>query len=200
MKSVASCFSAALLLLVLGGCGCKVELEPIGESLRAVTDRNMLLLRSESGDSVDISYSATIDGHVNSVVRRRMATLCLLELGRMVVMFDSLDCIVTMGKCGTQVGTCGGIRCIRHDYSTDGAEYLRIENRGRGRVAVAGTEGLRKRATSSEESWRPDALLATHPAPLYRGVPILYLLRPDLAPNRTFNVEVTLKEKASGRG
>ena len=63
-----------------------------------------------------------------------------------------------------------------------GAEYLKLENRSEQVVKFA-VVGVQKLVTKRDDERN---VIESQPSPIYKGVPLLYLLKPELAPNREF--------------
>lgn len=164
-------YTSLVLVLVLGMSSCQtyVGFDDIALGKEVEVERNSLILSSDTPAEVELSYCVSVGGR-NELVRKTVTTPYMLDLGRAVVVYDSLNMV--SGK-----RIIMGVRRIKHLYSEGGAEYLRIHNKSDARLSVA---IIGRQSLWSDPSG--DSRDSDHPMPIYRGVPLLYLLRPEETP------------------
>lgn len=106
-------------------------------------------------------------------------------MGPALVAYDSLN--MTSGK-----RVIRGLKRIRHDYSEYGAEYLQIQSLAETTLslAVIGRQELKKSTCVDSQNTE---LVQSFPQPIYKGVPIIYLISPSEAPKTSICYHAVLE-------
>ena len=188
MKNALVLLLVAVLLLGISSC-TQTFYEDVAKDKVAVVGRNLVVLASDTPAEVRVSYYETSDGTSNKLVTKTMQTPYILDLGRVVVKYDSVN-----------LKQRGGGNKVKERYKKldvgvllgeGGAEYLKLENLSEQpiKLAIVGTQRLVAN----------DNVIESQPNPIYRGVPLLYLLKPESAPNKDFYFR-TIKEYERGKG
>lgn len=171
-------------------CACTYTFfEDAERNKTAVVSRNLIVISSETPADVRVSYYEVSDGTSNKLVTKTIQTPYILDLGRVVVKYDSVN-----------LKQRGGGNKVKERYKKldvgvllgeGGAEYLKLENLSEQpiKLAIVGTQRLVAN----------DNVIESQPNPIYRGVPLLYLLKPESAPNKDFYFR-TIKEYERGKG
>ncbi len=144
---------------------------------RAPVARNILLFSSETPADIRIAYYATEDGQTNRLIEREVQTPYVLELEDAVATYNSIDIYAGNNLCKRWDRT---LRSYKQTRDHDGPEYLRVENLSDQMVKLAAID-----VQELKTEWVPEykeTVIRSHPIPLYRGVPLLYLLKPERAP------------------
>lgn len=166
---------ALLLILSTSACQTKVEFEDIAYEKLQLVKRNYLLISSEEPADVTVTFSAYSDRQ-NRLVQKELTTPCWIDLGMASVVYDSLNMV--SGK-----RVIRGVKKIKHIFAEGGAEHLHIQNKSEYKLslAIVGTQTLK----SASPSTHAQSLVSSYPQPIYKGVPLLYLLRPAEAPKQS---------------
>ena len=189
MKSSNLAVSVALICACF--CSCtRAFYEDAERSKTAMVRRNLVLLSSKSPSDFCISYYETNDGISNKLVTRTLRTPSLLDMGKAVVEYDSVVFVTQGGYCGKKYVKDAYKRlCWEKLYKEGGAEYFKLENLSGETIKLA-IVGVQKLTTIRDEEYE---IIARHPNPIYKGVPLLYLLKPETSPSKELYFE-TLKE------
>lgn len=189
MKTSNLAVSVALICACF--CSCtRAFYEDAERSKTAMVRRNLVLLSSKSPSDFCISYYETNDGISNKLVTRTLRTPSLLDMGKAVVEYDSVVFVTQGGYCGKKYVKDAYKRlCWEKLYKEGGAEYFKLENLSGETIKLA-IVGVQKLTTIRDEEYE---IIARHPNPIYKGVPLLYLLKPETSPSKELYFE-TLKE------
>ena len=175
MKTLLKVVLAVIPLVSI--CACTYTFfEDAERNKTAVVSRNLIVISSETPADVRVSYYEVSDGTSNKLVTKTIQTPYILDLGRVVVKYDSVN-----------LKQRGGGNKVKERYKKldvgvllgeGGAEYLKLENLSEQpiKLAIVGTQRLVAN----------DNVIESQPNPIYRGVPLLYLLKPESAPNKDF--------------
>lgn len=186
-----------IFMLVLGisinACQTKTYFEDVSFDKKTVVERNIVLFTSEVPSKLRISYYETVNGIDNVLVTKTIQTPYALDMNNAVIKYDSLNFYRSPKKTLIK-----GVRKFKHNFDEGGAEYLKIENLSNQEIkyALVGTEKLQtqKNIDANKE------VIISHPKPLYKGIPLLYLLKPELAPNKDLYFEaIEDYEKTGGK-
>ncbi len=185
MSNVFKFILTVIFLISINAC-TKTEYEEINLNKTAITSRNIIIISSDTPADVCISYYKTINGTSNKRVKDTIRTPYILEMKNAVIEYDSLDFV---SKNCFQHRFIKGVRRIKHNFDEGGAEYLCLENLSNQTIqfAIIGTQKLETKSDDNHLT-----IISSHPKPIYKGVPLLYLLKPQLAPNKDlyyFSVE-----------
>lgn len=171
-------FLGAVIIIVSFSSCIKVYYDEIATNKSTLVNRNCVLISSDIPADITISFCSYSNGQ-NRIEKKDVKTPYLLELGTASVVYDSLNMMRFAG------GSCKrtlirGEKRIRHIYTEKGAEYLHIQNNSNYilSVAVVGTQELRPNRQSALDH----ETVTSYPIPIYKGVPLLYLLKPDITP------------------
>lgn len=163
------------LPLIIGTSACQtnVQFEEVSTRNIALIDRNSVLISSSSPAELNISFYQYSEGK-SQLVHKIIQTPYLLNMGPVLVAYDSLN--MTSGK-----RVIRGLKKIRHDYLEKGAEYLQIRNQSEATLylAVIGRQKLRKSTSADSPNIE---VVQSFPQPIYKGVPVIYLISPSEAP------------------
>lgn len=173
-----------LLVLSLCFCACTQTFYETAERDKVATiERNLIVLSSSTPAEVLVSYYDVNDAISNKLVTKTVHTPYLLEMGKAVVHYDSVDFKWRGGYCGKKHLIDGHKEFdVKKLLGAGGAEYLKLENLSDQSVKLA-IVGVQKIVTTRDEE---RIVIESQPSPIYKGVPLLYLLKPELAPNREF--------------
>ena len=177
-------------------CSCtRAFYEDAERSKTAMVRRNLVLLSSESPSDFCISYYETNDGISNRLVTRTLRPPCLLDMGKAVVEYDSVVFVTQGGYCGKKYVKDTYKRLCREKlYKEGGAEYFKLENLSGETIKLA-IVGVQKLTTIRNEEYE---IIARHPNPIYKGVPLLYLLKPETSPSKELYFETIQAHTSDG--
>ena len=194
MKSSNLAVSVALICACF--CSCtRAFYEDAERSKTAMVRRNLVLLSSESPSDFCISYYETNDGISNRLVTRTLRPPCLLDMGKAVVEYDSVVFVTQGGYCGKKYVKDTYKRLCREKlYKEGGAEYFKLENLSGETIKLA-IVGVQKLTTIRNEEYE---IIARHPNPIYKGVPLLYLLKPETSPSKELYFETIQAHTSDG--
>lgn len=183
-----SWFVVVMGLLVSAGCVRAPREESVAQKI-VPFPHNYLVIRASDGSTAEVSLTYSVRGAdgVNTVVKRTGTTPCMLGGELVNVRYDSV--VERSYNTGAHIRS---HRTIRRDFTPGGADYMILENLSQQEleVCVVGAEPLVYYSLDEVEALKLDnfreinakRMVAVHPSPLYRRVPVLYLLRPNLAP------------------
>ena len=194
MKSSNLAVSVALICACF--CSCtRAFYEDAERSKTAMVRRNLVLLSSKSPSDFCISYYETNDGISNKLVTRTLRTPSLLDMGKAVVEYDSVVFVTQGGYCGKKYVKDAYKRlCWEKLYKEGGAEYFKLENLSGETIKLA-IVGVQKLTTIRDEEYE---IIARHPNPIYKGVPLLYLLKPETSPSKELYFETIQAHTSDG--
>ncbi len=194
MKSSNLAVSVALICACF--CSCtRAFYEDAERSKTAMVRRNLVLLSSKSPSDFCISYYETNDGISNRLVTRTLRTPSLLDMGKAVVEYDSVVFVTQGGYCGKKYVKDAYKRlCWEKLYKEGGAEYFKLENLSGETIKLA-IVGVQKLTTIRDEEYE---IIARHPNPIYKGVPLLYLLKPETSPSKELYFETIQAHTSDG--
>ena len=194
MKSSNLAVSVALICACF--CSCtRAFYEDAERSKTAMVRRNLVLLSSKSPSDFCISYYETNDGISNRLVTRTLRTPSLLDMGKAVVEYDSVVFVTQGGYCGKKYVKDAYKRlCWEKLYKEGGAEYFKLENLSGETIKLA-IAGVQKLTTIRNEEYE---IIARHPNPIYKGVPLLYLLKPETSPSKELYFETIQAHTSDG--
>lgn len=192
-------FLAILLLMSLFACSLNVE-EVITRK-EGVSDYNYVLVTAidDSEQYVDIEYSKTLDMKTNILVRERHKTPFVFGGHKVVIQYDSVNVVNNYNKKVLDTG-----RRLVRNFDNLGSDYLRISNQSSpvdieyaiiDNSKILAFQSSDKMVIKNKSEMKSTNIIQSSPAPLYKGCPILYLLKPELAPNKLYYyMEYTGKE------
>lgn len=194
MKTSNLAVSVALICACF--CSCtRAFYEDAERSKTAMVRRNLVLLSSKSPSDFCISYYETNDGISNRLVTRTLRTPSLLDMGKAVVEYDSVVFVTQGGYCGKKYVKDAYKRlCWEKLYKEGGAEYFKLENLSGETIKLA-IVGVQKLTTIRNEEYE---IIARHPNPIYKGVPLLYLLKPETSPSKELYFETIQAHTSDG--
>ena len=194
MKSSNLAVSVALICACF--CSCtRAFYEDAERSKTAMVRRNLVLLSSKSPSDFCISYYETNDGISNKLVTRTLRTPSLLDMGKAVVEYDSVVFVTQGGYCGKKYVKDAYKRlCWEKLYKEGGAEYFKLENLSGETIKLA-IVGVQKLTTIRDEEYE---IIARHPNPIYKGVPLLYLIKPETSPSKELYFETIQAHTSDG--
>ena len=194
MKTSNLAVSVALICACF--CSCtRAFYEDAERSKTAMVRRNLVLLSSKSPSDFCISYYETNDGISNRLVTRTLRTPSLLDMGKAVVEYDSVVFVTQGGYCGKKYVKDAYKRlCWEKLYKEGGAEYFKLENLS-GETIKLVIVGVQKLTTIRDEEYE---IIARHPNPIYKGVPLLYLLKPETSPSKELYFETIQAHTSDG--
>lgn len=150
MKSALILLIVAVLLLGISSC-TQTFYENAAKDKVAVVGRNLVLLTSDTPAELLVSYYKTSDGTSNNLVTKTIHTPYILDMGKAVVVYDSVDYKWRGGYCGKKHLIDGykeiNVSAILGD---GGAEYLKLENRSEQVVKFA-VVGVQKLVTKRDD-------------------------------------------------
>lgn len=149
---------------------------------------NYIIVGSSTNTSVtvDVEYSIALNDSENIVEKKQLTTPFLIGGQKVVANSEMYNIIQYPGK-----------RYLRQyrenipDYSEGGSHYLKIHNNSNITLeyAIIGTQKL---------TFRQNNLIKNAPIPIYHGIPVLFLLKPELAPNKTCLFKVSKPKTCYG--
>lgn len=150
MKNALVLLLVAVLLLGISSC-TQTFYENAAKDKVAVVGRNLVLLASDAPAELLVSYYKTSDGTSNNLVTKTIHTPYILDMGKAVVVYDSVDYKWRGGYCGKKHLIDGykeiNVSAILGD---GGAEYLKLENRSEQVVKFA-VVGVQKLVTKRDD-------------------------------------------------
>ncbi len=174
------------IMLSSNACQTRTFFEEVQKDKFKSFDRNIIIFYSEHPSKLNISYSKKKDEKNNIVVEEEVITPCVWDMTEVIVRYDSLNFVQS-----SRHKVLGGGRRIKHNFELLGAEYLHIKNYSDQDVEFA-IIGRQKLVLENVN------MIKSHPTPIYRGVPLLYLLKPNLSPNRDLFFEAAKSYKQKG--
>jgi len=116
-------------------------------------------------------------------------------MGKAVVEYDSVVFVTQGGYCGKKYVKDAYKRlCWEKLYKEGGAEYFKLENLSGETIKLA-IVGVQKLTTIRDEEYE---IIARHPNPIYKGVPLLYLLKPETSPSKELYFETIQAHTSDG--
>ncbi len=178
MKKIYKLTLVLIFLISTNAC-TKTEYEEISLNKTVITNRNIIIISSNTPANIRISYCKTDNGISNKLIEDTIRTPYVLEMKNAIIEYDSLDFV---SKSFLQHRFIKGVRKIKHNFDEGGAEYICLENLSNQTIkfAVIGTQRLETKKNDDNNF----TMIDLYPKPIYKGVPLLYLLKPELAPNK----------------
>lgn len=182
----------AILLLGLGACA-RLTQEDIEQDKTVILPRNLILISSEMPAEVRVSYYEVSDGTSNKLVTKILQTPCVFDMGKAIVRYDSIHRGLK-DPCSGKLAVKDVYKRVRSSSLLDagGAAYFSLENLSEQTLRLA-IVGVQKLVTTRDDELN---VIASHPSPIYKGVPLLYLLYPTTAPNKTLYFEHSQDSKS----
>ncbi len=173
-----------LIIVMIGNSACQdyTTFRDVEKDKSLLIPHNLIVFDSQQGNEgvkLKISYSVSKNKTENKIVEKIVTLPCVLEMEDVVMKYDSLNFMVGGGW--SKESFLKGARRIKQNYSKGGSDYFRVENLSDKEVefAIIGKQSL---------VLENNNIIKSHPNPIYKGVPLLYLLKPDLSPNRNLFV------------
>lgn len=171
------------------------EEDVLAEKKNKVVQHNYVLVNSvdNSPAEVEVSYSVWIAGNDENIVKTEHKTTPFVIGGEPVkIVYDSVA-LTFKGDVKSRYNA------VRRDYTSKGADYLSIRNLSGVAIeyAVVGNQPIRYYSAEGldqidvgDKNNIPDRnkVVEQSPNPIYKGVPILYLLYPEKAPQTEVSV------------
>lgn len=168
---------------------CIKEDEVYTEHKRALLQHNYLIVNTIDGTpaEVEVSYSVYIAGNKeNTVITERKTTPFVIGGEKVMAKYDSI--YESNGRDRWHL-----YNEPYYDYQPKGSDYLVIKNTSTTTLeyAVVGAQEVRyyalpelnrKPLISRKEPVNINKMLKDYPLPIYKGTPVLYLFKPELAP------------------
>ena len=168
---------------------CIKEDEVYTEHKRALLQHNYLFVNTIDGTpvEVEVSYSVYVAGNTENTVRTERKTTPFVIGGEKVMAeYDSI--YESNGRDRWHL-----YNQPYYDYQPKGSDYLVIKNTSTATItyAVVGIQKLsyyslpelnRKPFITRKEPVDITKILKDYPLPIYKGTPVLYLFKPELAP------------------
>lgn len=185
MRTVYFVVITVTLLLYLAACA-RLSEQNIEQDKTVVLPRNLVLLSSDTPADVRVSYCEVYDGTSNKLVTRDVRTPYLLDMGSAVVRYDSVHRGLK-DPCSKKLAVKDAYKKVKPSVLLDvgGAVYFVLENLSEQTIKFA-IVGVQKLVTTRDDELD---VIKSHPSPIYKGVPLLYLLKPETAPNKTLYFE-----------
>lgn len=163
------------LSILIGTTGC-IKLSPeLVKKYKDTLEWNYIIVGSSKNTpvTVDVEYSIAINDSENIVEKKQLTTPFLIG-GQKVVANSEMYNIIQYPQ-GKYVRK---LRKNIPDYSEGGSHYLKIQNNSDITLeyAIIGNQKL---------TFEHGSIIKKTPQPICQGVPVLFLLKPELAPNRT---------------
>lgn len=176
---------ALLLILIVSNNACQTRtvFEDIQKDKSKSFERNLIVFFSETPAELVVTFSKKKNDKENAVVEQTITTPYILDMGEVIIKYDSLNFV---RKPDDKI--LEGVRRIKRNFSKNGAEYLMIENNSNQDIefCVVGNQPIEFNYLDIYGT----EILNKYPKPIYKGVPILYLLEPEKAPKNNVNVEL----------
>ena len=159
------------------------------EKKQALLQHNYLIVNTTDGTpaEVEVSYSVYIAGNKeNTVITERKTTPFVIGGEKVMAKYDSI--YESNGRDRWHL-----YNEPYYDYQPKGSDYLVIKNTSTTTLeyAVVGAQKVRyyalpelnrKPLISRKEPVNINKMLKDYPLPIYKGTPVLYLFKPELAP------------------
>ncbi len=169
-----------LLSIVLSSNACQdyTFSREIEKGKSYLIPHNLIVFNSSASKEpvkLRVSYSIKNSNTENKTIEKIVTLPYVLEMEDVIMKYDSLNLMV--GGRGGKESVLGGARHIQHNYLKGGSDYFRVENLSNQEVefAIIGNQKL---------VLENGNMIKSHPNPIYRGVSLLYLLKPNLSPNK----------------
>ncbi|WP_392419497.1 hypothetical protein ACF3OE_07275 [Capnocytophaga canis] len=166
----------------------KPEVEVESPNKSKTLKHNYIVLASVDGSAVEVevSYSVFVAGNSENIVKTETLTTPFVIGGEDVkVVYDSLTYESHMGKRHLH-------NELKTNYNPKGADYLEIKNLSNVDLeyCVVGNQPLKYCSTECVDSYvffnanqiDKTKVLKSCPIPIYKDIPVLYLIKPELAP------------------
>ncbi|MFK8283946.1 hypothetical protein [Capnocytophaga canis] len=167
----------------------KPEVEVESPNKSKTLKHNYIVLASVDGSAVEVevSYSVFVAGNSENIVKTETLTTPFVIGGEDVkVVYDSLTYESHMGKRHLH-------NELKRNYIPKGADYLEIKNLSNVDLeyCVVGNQSLKYYTTKYIDEWinmsnrhliDKSKVVKYSPIPIYKATPVLYLLKPELAP------------------
>ena len=188
MKTLLKVALAVIPFVSLSACTYTYHEDATREKT-AIIMRNLIAFSSDTPSDFKISYYEVNDGTSNKLVTKTLRTPCILDMGKAVVKYDSalLKLHVYCGK--DEVKEIYKKINLTTLFGKGGAGYFKLENVSDQTIkfAIVGAQKLKTTRDDERE------IIDLHPNPIYKGVPLLYLIKPETSPSKELYFE-TLKE------
>ncbi|ATA75467.1 hypothetical protein [Capnocytophaga sp. H2931] len=187
MKKIIVKFLLLLSIFVSfqGSCS-KVGLEVETSNKSKTLKHNYIVLASVDGSAVEVevSYSVFVAGNSENIVKTETLTTPFIIGGEDVkVVYDSVVAASDKHFVYNE---------LKRNYTPKGADYLEIKNLSNVDLeyCVVGNQPLKYCTTECVESYGffnanqidKTKVLKSCPIPIYKDIPVLYLIKPELAP------------------
>ncbi|MFJ1261472.1 hypothetical protein ACILDS_02075 [Capnocytophaga canis] len=187
MKKIIVKFLLLLSIFVSfqGSCS-KVGLEVETSNKSKTLKHNYIVLASVDGSAVEVevSYSVFVAGNSENIVKTETLTTPFVIGGEDVkVVYDSVVAASDKHFVYNE---------LKRNYTPKGADYLEIKNLSNVDLeyCVVGNQPLKYCTTECVESYGffnanqidKTKVLKSCPIPIYKDIPVLYLIKPELAP------------------
>ncbi|MDO5105503.1 hypothetical protein [Capnocytophaga sp.] len=181
------------LLLIIGifisfqGSCTKPEIERVTEKTKTLK-HNYIIINSVDGSpaEVEISYSVFVVGNTENIVKTETLTTPFVIGGEEVtVVYDSL----TIGYRPNEKRHLHNL--LKRNYNPKGADYLSVKNLSNTELeyCVIGNQSIQyhsvadvKLIFSNTNEIDITRVVKSSPSPIYKDTPVLYLIKPELAP------------------
>ncbi|GIM60489.1 hypothetical protein [Capnocytophaga canis] len=188
MKKIIVKFLLLLSIFVSfqGSCS-KVGLEVETSNKSKTLKHNYIVLASVDGSAVEVevSYSVFVAGNSENIVKTETLTTPFVIGGEDVkVVYDSVVAASDKHFVYNE---------LKRNYTPKGADYLEIKNLSNVDLeyCVVGNQSLKYYTTKYIDEWinmsnrhliDKSKVVKYSPTPIYKAVPVLFLLKPELAP------------------
>ncbi len=180
---------ALLLTLIVSNNACQTRtfFEEIEKDKSQSFERNLIVFYSEIPAEFIVSFSKKKNDKENIVIEQAITTPYILDMGEVIIKYDSLNFV---RKPDDKI--LEGVRRIKRNFSKNGSEYFMIKNNSNQDIefSVVGNQPLKLKYLETYGA----EILNEYPKPIYKGVPILYLLKPTSAQKNKVNVKLLNKE------
>ncbi|WP_392419499.1 hypothetical protein ACF3OE_07280 [Capnocytophaga canis] len=201
MKKIIVKFLLLLSIFVSfqGSCS-KVGLEVETSNKSKTLKHNYIVLASVDGSAVEVevSYSVFVAGNSENIVKTETLTTPFVIGGEDVkVVYDSVVAASDKHFVYNE---------LKRNYTPKGADYLEIKNLSNADLeyCVVGNQPLKYCTTECVESYGffnanqidKTKVLKSCPIPIYKDIPVLYLIKPELAPQTDVYVRKSTPKSA----
>ncbi|GIM51343.1 hypothetical protein ACI76O_01900 [Capnocytophaga cynodegmi] len=182
------CLIISIFISFQGSC-TKAEIESTTEK-KKILKHNYILVNSNDNTpaQVEVSYSIFVVGNAENIVKTQILTTPFVIGGEdVMIAYDSIS-YHRKGKFQNYVAT------LKRNYHSRGADYLSIKNLSAVDLeyCVVGNQPLQFYSVDRVNSYGisnvnqidKSNVLKESPTPIYKGTPVLYLLKPELAPQK----------------
>ncbi len=170
---------AAISFVTMNACTYSY-VEDVARNKTAIVTRNLMAFSSETPTDFKISYYVADGGTSNKLETTTLRTPCVLDMGKVVLKYDSVvrKLHVTFGK--DKVKDHYKQITLTTLFGEYGAGYFKLDNLSKQTIkfAIVGVQKLETYRDGGRE------MIDSHPNPIYKGVPLLYLLKPEQAPSK----------------